>query len=108
MTGPADRAAAQRSLRSRKAAHVSWANTADPTARTAPARSAAWTRFERQVDPDGTMEPAERARRAASARKAFYTDLAYRSARARGARRAAHAPVGPHDPVRCPMRNGFP
>lgn len=74
---------ADRSLIARLAAHQSWANTADRTARTAPARRALLDGFERQVDPDGVLEPAERARRAEHARKAHFTRLALRSAQAR-------------------------
>jgi hypothetical protein len=74
---------ADRSLIARLAAHESWANTADPSARTAPARRAMLDRFERQVDPDGVLSPAERARRAGHARKAYFTRLALRSAQAR-------------------------
>jgi hypothetical protein len=40
-------------------------------------------RFQRQVDPDGALAPAERARRAEYARKAYFTRLAYLSAKAR-------------------------
>lgn len=54
----------ERSLRARMAAHESWARTGDRSARTAPARKAAMDRYERQVDPEGTLDPAERARRA--------------------------------------------
>jgi len=74
---------AQRSLRARVAAHVSWANTTDATARTAAARKAANDRFEKQVDPEGILDPTERARRAASARKAYFLGLAAKSAAAR-------------------------
>jgi hypothetical protein len=74
---------ADRSLIARLAAHESWANTADPSARTAPARRAMLDRFERQVDPDGVLAPAERARRAGHARKAYFARLALRSAQAR-------------------------
>src|SRR3712207_7537011 len=70
-------------LIARLAAHESWANTADPSARTAPARRALLDRFERQVDPDGVLSPVERARRAGHARKAHFTRLALRSAQAR-------------------------
>jgi hypothetical protein len=79
-----------RALSARIAAHQSWANTADPAARTAPARQAFRARFERAVDPNGTMNPSELARRAESARKAYYTRLALQSARSRR-RRALHA-----------------
>ena len=78
---------AQRTLRARLAAHTSWANTSDRTARTAAARKAANDRFARQVDPDGTLPPEERAKRAEHARKAYFTALALRSARARRRRR---------------------
>ena len=72
----------QRSLRARLAAHSKWANT-DPVEGTAAARKAALDRFEKQVDPDGTLAPAERARRATHARKAYFTKLALKSAQAR-------------------------
>jgi hypothetical protein len=78
----------QRSLRARIAANTQWANTSDRAARMAPARLAADRRFERQVDPDGVLPPEERARRAASARRAYMQSLALRSAQARSKRRA--------------------
>jgi hypothetical protein len=67
----------------RLGAHKSWANTENPTARTAPGRRAFLERFEREVDPDGVLPAAERARRAEHARKAYFTALALRSAKAR-------------------------
>lgn len=75
---------AQRRLLAQAAAHASWAKTADRAARTAPARRAALARFERQVDPDGVLEPEERQQRAESARRSYFRYLALRSARARG------------------------
>ncbi len=42
--------------------------------------------FEKQVDPEGVLPEDERKRRAAAARKAHYTRLAYRSAQVRKAR----------------------
>jgi hypothetical protein len=77
---------AQRSLRAKIAAHVSWANTSDRAARTSAARKAASDRFERQVDPDGALPSDERALRAANARKAHFARMALLSARARGCR----------------------
>lgn len=74
---------AQRNLRAKIAAHLSWAATSDPSARTAPARAAADERFERQVDPDGVLPPAERARRAEHARRAYFLQLALKSASVR-------------------------
>jgi hypothetical protein len=44
--------------------------------------------FEREVDPDGVLDPVERARRAEYARKAYFTGLALRSAKVRAARKA--------------------
>ena len=80
---PQNESPAERSMRSRMAAHRSWALTPDPAARTAPARTAFLDRFEHEVDPDGIMPAAERARRAAHARKAYFTKLALASAKAR-------------------------
>jgi hypothetical protein len=72
-----------RYLIARLAAHESWANTADPSARTAPACRALLDRFERQVDRDGALTPAVRTRRAGHARPAYSARLALRSAQAR-------------------------
>jgi hypothetical protein len=84
----------QRVLRARKAVYTSWANTADPAARTASARRAALDRFEKQIDPDGTLDPAERGRRADAARSAYFAGLALRSSKARAARKAKPAHAG--------------
>ena len=73
----------QRALRSRLAAYTSWANTDDPKARTQPARDRFMARFERQVDPDGTLPEKVRRRRAEAAKKAYFTRLAMASAKAR-------------------------
>ncbi|MGI9118554.1 MAG: hypothetical protein ACR2G7_00195 [Acidimicrobiales bacterium] len=72
----------ERSLRARLAAHTLHSKY-DSATLTAPARAAALARFERQVDPEGVLPEAERHRRAEHAKKAYFTDLAYRSARAR-------------------------
>ncbi len=74
---------AEQSLRGRLAAQVSWSRTADPAARTANARAAFRDRFDRQVDPEGVLPEAERHRRAEAAKKAYFTGLALKSARAR-------------------------
>ena len=47
------------------------------------AGAAALDRFDKQVDPDGVLTPQERAKRAESARKEYYTRLAFLSAQAR-------------------------
>lgn len=85
--------ASERTLRARLAAHSSWANTENRTARTAAATAASMSRFERQVDPDGVLDPAERARRADSARKAYYTRLAFKSVKARRAKATGTTPT---------------
>lgn len=77
----------ERAMRGRMGAHLSWANTADPAKRTKPGRDAFLARFEREVDPDNELDPAERARRATSARKAYMQQLALNSAAARRASR---------------------
>jgi len=40
-------------------------------------------KFERQVDPEGILTPAERAKRAEHARKVYFKRLAFKSAQAR-------------------------
>jgi hypothetical protein len=81
--------AAERSLAGRLAVETSWANTADPSARTAPARKAFLDRFEHAVDPDGKLAPDERARRAEHARRAHFARLALLSHKARRAKPTA-------------------
>ena len=78
-------------------AHQSWANTPDPSARTAPGRAALLAKFECEADPDGTLDPAERARRADHLRKAHFRRMALRSAQTRrrtGEARGADLPDG--------------
>jgi hypothetical protein len=61
---------------------------------TAPARRGFASKFEREVDPEGVLDPAERARRAEMARKAYFARLALLSAQARrmkAARKRAQA-----------------
>ncbi len=59
------------------------AATRDPRDYTAAAREAFLSRFEREVDPDGTLPPEERERRAQAARSAYFAKLALKSARKR-------------------------
>ena len=54
-----------------------------PKETTKAAREAFMARFEREVDPDGTLSPEERAWRAEAARKAYFAQLAHKSAKAR-------------------------
>ena len=54
-------------------------------------RQAFWDRFEREVDPNELLDPAERGRRADMARKAYFTRLALKSAQARRRRKERRA-----------------
>lgn len=64
----------------------------DPRVTTAPGRAAFLARFEREVDasdPDGLLDPVERARRIEYLRRLYFARLAYRSHAARAKRRAS-------------------
>jgi len=78
-----ERKRTERILQARLAAHALHATVSDPTAHTAPARGAFLSRFEREVDPEGVLEPEERARRAEHAKKAYFIKLALASSVAR-------------------------
>lgn len=74
--------AEQRVLRARAAVHKSWANTADRTARTEPARRAFLARFEDQVDPERKLPDAQRKQRAESAMRSHMASLALKRSKA--------------------------
>lgn len=78
----------ERQLRARMGGHACHAKH-DSTQITAPARAAFLAKFERQVDPDGTLTPEERARRAEHARQQYFAGLALKSATARRKRAVA-------------------
>lgn len=59
----------------------------DPSAHTAPARKAFVEKFEKEADPDGVLDPVERARRGDLLRRAHYAKLALASAKTRRAKR---------------------
>lgn len=71
-----------RALRGRLGAYAQHAKH-DARSTTARARETFLKDFDRQVDPEGVLEPAERERRATAARKAHFARLAMRSAAAR-------------------------
>lgn len=83
---PDDMTPAERTARARLAAHTLHSRV-DSRVHTEPARKAFLARFEAEVDPTGALTPAERARRAEYAKKAYFTRLALRSAQARRTRR---------------------
>lgn len=72
-----------RVLAGRAGAHKQWSRISDRSAHTAPARKRFLDKFEREVDPEGELDPGERARRAESALKAHMAELARKSAKAR-------------------------
>lgn len=79
---------AERSLRAQLAANTRWASTdRDEASRKASARQL--EKFEREVDPDGTLHPAERAKRAENARRAHMSALSLKAAKARRLRAEA-------------------
>ena len=75
----------QRSLRARIANDLRWSRipVAERSAHTQAARDALWRKYERQVDPDGKLDPAERARLARQARRADLARASLISARNR-------------------------
>lgn len=86
--------AQDRKTRAQLAAHTSWANTLDRTSRTANARAAAASRFEKQareMHPDATEQ--QIALVAESLRKAYYARLGYESGRKRRAKAKAAEPA---------------
>lgn len=78
---------AQRTLRARIAAYSLHAQR-DPRETTKAARDKFQERFLNEVDPDRSLEPKERERRAEAARKAYFAKLALRSSVVRRERRA--------------------
>ena len=78
-TRPADSLAAQRGRIGAYRLHA----THDPRVTTEAGRRAFLSSFERGVDPAGTLDPAERHRRAEAAKKAHFVALAYKSSLAR-------------------------
>lgn len=82
--------ASERVLRARMAAYMLHARH-DPRETTQAARRTFDQRFVDQVDPDRLLSDRERHRRAEAARRAYFTRLAYLSARRRSAARRSRA-----------------
>lgn len=80
---------ARRSSAAKVAAHSRWAHESDRRAAMAPARDGFEKRFLDEVDPGRVLEPGERIRRAESAKRAYFTRLAMKSAAARAAKKSA-------------------
>lgn len=77
---------AQRSLQARMAAHLMHAQH-DSRVTSAPGRAAFLARFEREVDPNGTLDPEERVRRAEHARRAYMAGLSLAGVKAKRTKR---------------------
>lgn len=78
-----DGRARDRAVIARIAAAERWARTSDRAAATEPARRGLQARFEREADPDGILDPGERARRGHALMTAHMLRLARASAQAR-------------------------
>lgn len=79
----------QRALRARIAGLESWANTTDRRARSSKGQAGLLAKFEREVDPDGILDPAVRRERAEAKRKAHMARLSLASSKARAAKKAS-------------------
>jgi hypothetical protein len=79
----------QRRLRASAASQSRWAMEPDRRVAMEPAKRGFRARFERQVDPDGTLSPQERAVRTDMAIKAHMASLALKSSRSRQRKRKA-------------------
>jgi hypothetical protein len=78
----------QRTTRARLAAYAQWAAEPDRTARTKPKRDAFMARFEREARaqcPDASDDAI--VKMAEAKKRAYFTKLAFRSSRARAARK---------------------
>jgi hypothetical protein len=79
--------AAERKLRATLAAESRWAQPGSRETARVTARASMIARFEKQVDPDGVLPPAERAKLAESARRAHLLSMSLKSVRARRLRK---------------------
>lgn len=79
----------ERSRRAKIAANSRWAKTPDRLGAMAPARRGLVEKFEREVDPDGTLDPKVRAKLVQSALKAHYLRMAANSVKSRKKKKAS-------------------
>lgn len=79
----------QRRLAGQIGANTRWGREPDRAAATAKMRKAANDRFLREADPDGTLPPAEAAKRADSLKRAHFQRMALASAKSRARRKKA-------------------
>jgi hypothetical protein len=76
------------SLAAQIAAAERWGRVPDRAEATQPARAGLRAKFEREADPDGTLDPAERARRADHLQRAHMLRMSLAAKRARARRTA--------------------
>lgn len=76
-----------RILIARIASAERWGRTPDRTIATEPARAGLRAKFEREADPDGSLPPAEVARRADHLQRAHMLRMSRKASEARSARR---------------------
>lgn len=81
----------ERSIRAQIAVNTRWGKTEDRKAATAAARRGLRAKYEREVDPDGTLDPAERDRRVDSLMKAHMLRMTLAAKRARAQRASDRA-----------------
>lgn len=77
----------QRQIRSSLASLTRWSREPDRAAAMRPALNGFLARFEKQVDPDGELDPETRTKLAEAARKAHMRRLALASSKAKAAKR---------------------
>lgn len=89
MPDKAELTPAERTMRAKIAANARWAKAtqSEREAQGKTARAGFDARFEDEVDPNRTLPPEERARRAANAKRAHMQRLALKSAKARRLRK---------------------
>jgi hypothetical protein len=90
---PDDPARRLRSLQNRAAIATRWSRlpAGERTKQTQPARDGILARLANQIDPDGKLDPAERAKLAEEARRAHLLTIAAKGVSARAANREARA-----------------
>ena len=84
---------AQRTLRAKLAANSRWSRE-DGHANAVRGQAGLLAKFEREVDPDGTLTPEQRAKRAEAAYRAHMQRLAFASSKARAARKGGDTDAG--------------
>jgi hypothetical protein len=89
VAAPTDLTPDERRLRAQAAAHSRWARPGARERQSAVIREARLRHHERLVDPDGTLEPAERRKLAENSLRAEMAKLALKSSKARRAKKAA-------------------